>query len=390
MEFTHTAIKALKPREKTYEIRDDKTTGLFVTVSVTGTRSFVWRGRIDGRPSRKTLGRFGDMTLAQAREAVEDLRRALRRGTVKSAKTMRGGMTTSEAFALYMEREGNTKGRPQERWAIFENNVEPFLGVKPIALVEHEDLEAVIRTKFDSGAHAAANRLHSLLSRFFNWCLSEGRSEVGLKSNPFQHVKKMAPASKPRRRAFSDVELRWFTEALHENGNGFAAPLELALRTVLRLGNVFNLTWGEVSDDRTKLVITKTKNGFPHAVYLTESAAALLPTRDGAKSTDRVFSVTQTTTRVVRRLRSAMEDKAAKIGEKVEPWRLHDMRRTANTKLASMLDERDRQLFGSHVRQRVLAHRDTSVEGEVYDVHDNWAETKAAITAWNDWLDNNT
>lgn len=48
-------------------IRDDEIRGFSLRVTANGVKSFVWEGRINGRPRRDTLGKFPDLTVLEAR-----------------------------------------------------------------------------------------------------------------------------------------------------------------------------------------------------------------------------------------------------------------------------------------------------------------------------------
>src|SRR5262245_102522 len=79
--LTDKKLKALKPKEIIYEVSDRD--GLSVRVSRTGVITFQYRCRINGRPERFKLGRYGtvgqssrpEMTLAEAREALQKARK---------------------------------------------------------------------------------------------------------------------------------------------------------------------------------------------------------------------------------------------------------------------------------------------------------------------------
>jgi integrase len=61
-------------------IRDDQVTGLALRVTAGKVKSFVFEGRVRGRVRRITLGRWPDMTVAGARDAVTKIRGAIIEG----------------------------------------------------------------------------------------------------------------------------------------------------------------------------------------------------------------------------------------------------------------------------------------------------------------------
>jgi len=68
--ISHSKLKSLlnKPQSKRFEISDRD--GLSVRVSQTGSLSFQYRYRFRAQAKRLYLGRYPDLTLAQARDKV--------------------------------------------------------------------------------------------------------------------------------------------------------------------------------------------------------------------------------------------------------------------------------------------------------------------------------
>ena len=62
------AVRNAGPRARTYRLRDGG--GLFLTVALSGTKSWQYRYKLDGRGQTATLGKYPRMSLAQARAAA--------------------------------------------------------------------------------------------------------------------------------------------------------------------------------------------------------------------------------------------------------------------------------------------------------------------------------
>jgi len=75
--LTDTALRNLKPKSKIYKASDRD--GRYVTVSITGTVTFRYDYRLNGRWETLTLGRYGaaGISLAMARELRLDARKAV-------------------------------------------------------------------------------------------------------------------------------------------------------------------------------------------------------------------------------------------------------------------------------------------------------------------------
>ncbi len=80
MTISHSKLKFLlnKPQPKRFELSDRD--GLSVRVSQTGALSFQYRYRFKAKAKRLYLGRYPDLTLAQARDKIPQLRQLIKEG----------------------------------------------------------------------------------------------------------------------------------------------------------------------------------------------------------------------------------------------------------------------------------------------------------------------
>jgi Arm DNA-binding domain len=82
--LTDTAIRAAKPREKSYKLFDGL--GLYLEVAPTGSKLWRLKYRHDGRENRLALGAHPDTSLKLARERRDDARRLLAAGIDPSSQ----------------------------------------------------------------------------------------------------------------------------------------------------------------------------------------------------------------------------------------------------------------------------------------------------------------
>jgi hypothetical protein len=78
--LTDTALRNFKPKSLTYKASDRD--GMYVTVSPTGTVTFRYDYRLNGRRETLTIGRYGPagISLALAREKLLDAKKAVAEG----------------------------------------------------------------------------------------------------------------------------------------------------------------------------------------------------------------------------------------------------------------------------------------------------------------------
>src|SRR5690606_24442891 len=147
--------------------------------------------------------------------------------------------------SLYWQHEGSARRSADEKQRIFERDVARVIGAKALREVTRDDVAGLISSKYAT-AKTASNRLHSLLARFFRWCLTKGHSLTKLDSNPMESVVKMhSERNTARKRYLTKEELGWWFKALPAAGE-YQPVHELLMRTLCRFSDILDLTWGEV------------------------------------------------------------------------------------------------------------------------------------------------
>lgn len=76
--LSDTAIRNLKPGRERYKVLDASQPGFGIRVSKTGIKSWIVFGRINGKRSRKTLGTYPSLSLADARIRAREALRIMR------------------------------------------------------------------------------------------------------------------------------------------------------------------------------------------------------------------------------------------------------------------------------------------------------------------------
>ena len=108
MTISYSKLKALlnNPQPQTLELSDRD--GLSVRVTLKGALSFQYRYRFKGQPRRLTLGRFPDLTLAQARDKIPQLRQLIKEGKDPIVELKRlskpTGATLDDCVVAFLER----------------------------------------------------------------------------------------------------------------------------------------------------------------------------------------------------------------------------------------------------------------------------------------------
>jgi integrase len=299
---------------------------------------YYLRYRLGGRQCMKSIGRHGSpWTPDTARRAAQEALGEVVKGKHPAFATKPAGDTFGAVLPRFLERQ-RLKLRPRafeevERHLV--NHSAPLAKLRLSEIDRRTVAKLLEQIERDRGP-VARNRVRSSLSAFFEWAFREGLVEV----NPVQGTDKAHETE--RTRVLSDTELAELWQGLDVSGIGdFGDIVRLLLLTGQRRDEIGGLCWSEV--DLAKGVIhlaaDRTKNKRPHEVPLSAPARAILerrsvtgrtrahPTPDG----DWVFGI--------RGFSGWSWPKAAldkRLGAKVEPWTLHDLRRSCATGMAEL------------------------------------------------------
>lgn len=111
--LTDTALRNLKPKSLTYKASDRD--GMCVTVSTTGTVTFRYDYRLNGRRETLTIGHCGPagISLAMAREKLLDAKKAVAEGKFPAHEKQREKrrLTAAKNFGDMSARHDSAPGR---------------------------------------------------------------------------------------------------------------------------------------------------------------------------------------------------------------------------------------------------------------------------------------
>jgi integrase len=400
--FTAKSVEQFKPHRTRREIHDGGCKGLYLHIQPSGAKSWVvLLARPNGRMGKLHLGSLDlsgktpketpkvgtPLTLAGARALAADLYRQREAGkdviaerkaekekqrhkveergdsyaTVarqfidEHARTKtRRWLETARLLGLdYSDSEPRTiKGGLTERWRN-----------RPIAEISSHDIYSIVDEAKRHGTPGLEKRSNEIkdsrgraiartLSKLFGWALQHRR----VTANPCTGVY-VPPAPKARDRVLTDDEIIRFWRATDKISSLFAPVVKLLLLTGARLREVSDIRRAELSQDGQTWTIpgTRTKNGKSLIVPLPPMARDILASvKQIAGKPGFVFSTTGSTpisgfSKTKRRIDELMQTTSAKDGVEIAPWRLHDLRRTAATGMASLG-------IAPHVVEAVLNH----------------------------------
>lgn len=395
MPLTSTTIDKLKPASARREIHDRD--GLFLILQPTGAKSWAFRYRspLDGKPRKLTIGPYPAYGLGEARDAAHEARKAAQRGVdpVETAKAVKAKARDQsnivddllDAYLKKYEAEHKASSAAEVR-RLFEKWVKPAIGKKRVQDVARRDVEGILAAMVKASAPISANRLLAALKPFFAW--------VRIGGDPLPFLPTAAidkPASeegRDRDRVLSDAEIRWLWQATDDD-SAFSAAVRLMLLTGQRRGEVSGMVSTELDLEADPpawlLPASRTKNGRENLVPLPRAAVEAIkrPPHIG-RSKLVLTSTTGTELSGWSKSKAALDARMLAIATEltgrppnIEPWVIHDLRRTAATGMARLGEP-------VHVIEAVLNHK-TGAIGKlagIYNRHSYEAEKRQALDAW--------
>ena len=246
----------------------------------TGRKSFVVAYWINGRRRFYTLGRYGRITLHQAREAALEVFLKVHRGQDPAADRQATSQAPTVADLADRHIKDHAKIKNKTRSAkrarqLWDRSILPKIGKRKVADIQRPEIARLITDMADTPA--MANKVISLLSKSFNLAEVWGWRPEG--TNPCRHIQRFKEES--RERYLSEQELGRLGDVLAEAERSWGtsphaiAAIRLLILTGCRSAEILTLRWAEVDFERRCLHISDSKTG-KRTVMLNTAALQVL------------------------------------------------------------------------------------------------------------------
>jgi integrase len=357
-------------------------------------KSWVLQYRdLAGKSRRFLIGTIDEMKTAKAREIAADKLAGIRLGNYPHEERRQAKVLALETFGsiaqLYLARR-QPEMRPRsfveierhikKRWAPFAEHSIHDITQRQVALRLNEIAE--------QSGKIEANRARAALSAFFTWAAREGITTT----NPVMSTNK-AVEERPRTRVLSDGEIAEIWAQLRDDAYG--NMLRVLLLTAARREEVNSMAWDELDlldleRGTWTLPSERAKNYEERIIPLSPPIISILakapnyPRRTGDR--DFVFSGRTSgfggwsAAKVALDVRVNAARKAVGNDQPMPLWRVHDLRRTAATKMGEDLG------VAPHIIESILGHK-SGYRGGVSGVYNRSVyatEVRNALLMWAD------
>lgn len=353
--------------------------GLSVRITSNGTIIFQYRYKFDDKPRRMTLGKYDQLSLKEARELVAEYRKILTLG--KDPITVRDmaieenirAATVDDCIKAWLGSSAASRLVRRDEWErALNRHVSPYVGSMLVDEMAIAHWQPVFKRMRDNGAETYAGEVLSRMKTIFSYCI---RIEL-INRNPVIDLRVIdvgKPAKKGKRN-LNDKEIGILWHAIE--ASTITHQNKLLMKLLLLTGccgvelRMAKKSEFDLADRVWRVPDENSKTRDPFERGLSVKAAEIFftlysdfeqvfPPASGKEDRPMAASVLLN---LAIHLREDTE---------IEHWSIHDLRRTAKTKMAELG-------ILPHISEKVLGHKLAGVLA-IYDQHSYLKEQQAAL-----------
>ncbi len=295
MSLNDSKIRKLKPSSRPVKLSDAH--GLYLLVNPGGSRIWYLKYRFNGKESRVSLGAYPLVSLAEARQQRDGIRKLLAQNINPAQQRMAEKSACSPekcfkavALAWHKTNKKWSADYAARILASMENHIFPAVGHLPVAALKTQDFTALLRVIENKGFLEVASRTRQQLSNIMRYAVQQGLTD----SNPAQHLEGVTAS--PVKNHYPALPLERLPELLDRIGDYRQGreltrlAVVLTLHLFIRSSELRFARWSEI-DFRHKIwTIPATREAIdkvrfsgrgakmrtPHIVPLSRQAIAIL------------------------------------------------------------------------------------------------------------------
>ncbi len=381
----HVDLKNRKPKSAAYEISYQAEPALRVRIQPTGTKTFIWRAKFEGKQKVFTIGTFPRMAIAEAHKALDDLKKQRQEKTLFEVKDKDLPETVSDlADIWYRDYAMKKRKNPEQARHVLDKDILPVIGNMKMDAVKPIHITKLIKGVVNRPAPVWAGKVLGITKQIFKY--GESLGYLDGPSPAYSHAPNVLGVENNTRERFLSVEeLPLFWAAL-EFSPRMSNPVRVALRMLLlsgvRSGELTNAKWTHIDLDKGEWFIpaenSKTRAWtVPLSSHLTKLFEELQGYSGGSEWVVPGAIPGQPVTNKVlgKAMRRLFEVKAG--GEPlltIEPASPHDLRRT----MRSHMDDLD---IEPHISEKCLNHS-LGILDKTYNQNKLLTQRRDALEKW--------
>ncbi|MFL9839834.1 integrase arm-type DNA-binding domain-containing protein [Sphingomonas sp. ST-64] len=388
MALTDLELRALQPRDRIYKKTDER--GLYIEVHPNGSKLWRFKYGFRGKDKRLALGRYPEITLAEARERQEAFREKIRDGVDPITERKRQTLARSKAPNTFGEvakeylQKMNAQGRAQTTTAKAGWLLEQLRSLhdRPIADLKPVDVLAVLKRIEAKGKLETARRCRSFAGRVFRYGFATGRAE----SDPTSLLRGalMTPKTKPHAAILDPKSFGELLRNIDSYSGHRVTKLAacVSAHAMTRPGEMRKALWAEIDLEKSiwKIPASRSQMGRTHSVPLSQQVRAYFAELHELTGPDGfVFPALHTSRRPLSE--NTVNQAFRRMGYAAGEVTAYGLRTTVSTLL------RDSGKWSTGAIEHSLARANSGVAGGVDNRVAYWEERVAMYQWWSDYLD---
>ncbi|WP_426576662.1 tyrosine-type recombinase/integrase [Xenorhabdus stockiae] len=273
-------VDSAKIKEKPYRLSDSN--GLYLYVPLSGKKVWQLRYQFEGKEKIHTVGKYPEVSLAEARNKVFELKKELAGGSDISKKkklVSKRQDTFADIFKEWYEFKTGfwSESYSKEIKAMFDNDILPAIGHRTMEEIEPMVLLKVIRLFEERGAMERASKARRRCGEVFRYAIVTGRA----KYNPAPDLADAMTGYRKEHYPFLTIDqIPSFNQALSAYSGSVIskAATQILQYTALRTKEMRSMLWTNVDFDNRIITIDPSimKGRRIHIVPMSEQVCKLL------------------------------------------------------------------------------------------------------------------
>ncbi len=283
--------------------------GLYLQVSRSGSKSWLFRFMLDKTPREMGLGSTSTVTLSEARVEALECKKGLREGVdpikarnerLERIKADNVGVLTFKKCAEEYLKAHSARWKSTRHAEIWKSSLKrfayPSLGHLPVNTIERSQimraLDPIWREKTET-----ASRLRGRLENILDWATVQGLRKGENPARWKGHLDKLLPKPSELHKvkhfaALPYPEINSFMDKLREREANSAQALRLIILTATRSGEIRNAVWSEFDIKKALWTIPaeRMKADKEHIIPLCAEAISIIQSQPRLSGNDYLFS----------------------------------------------------------------------------------------------------
>lgn len=285
--LTDIRVKTAKPQAKLYKLTDER--GLHLSVYPNGSKLWHLRYRIEGKERTASLGKYPEVSLAEARDKRDQMRKLIANDidpvqsqkAAKEAKKLAQTNSFEAVARTWFEGWSAARSPRHAEYVIrrLEADVFPVIGSRPIAEIKAPELVKMMKAIQHRGALDIAKRCYQMTGQVFRHAVAHGIAE----RNPASDIKPSDILPSRRQTNYARVEARELPALLRAIEAYQGTPvtrlaMKLMTLTFVRTSELIGARWAEfdLQAGQWRIPAERMKMRTEHIVPLSLQAIQIL------------------------------------------------------------------------------------------------------------------